>query len=193
MTATASRRLREGVDFFPLTVDVEERTYAVGRIPGSFFRREGRATEKATLTARLIDRPLRPNFKPMATATTRMSLRPIIAADLVQPARHHRPEWRIGRTDVSAPFRSTVRSVRSVSPSSMAEWVPFPTYEQGEEAVFEIVVAGKRNGPGWHRHRHGRGRCIRGWLSAWSRTALRRRMKPPWPQASRQRRTTSQR
>ena len=63
VTATANRRARESVDFFPLTVDIEERMYAVGRIPGSFFRREGRATEKAILTARLIDRPLRPNFQ----------------------------------------------------------------------------------------------------------------------------------
>ena len=63
VTAVASRRLREGADFFPLTVDVEERMYAVGRIPGSFFRREGRATERAILTCRLIDRPLRPSFQ----------------------------------------------------------------------------------------------------------------------------------
>ena len=61
-TAAARREVREGQSFFPLTVDVEERMYSVGRIPGSFFRREGRATEKATLTARLIDRPLRPSF-----------------------------------------------------------------------------------------------------------------------------------
>jgi polyribonucleotide nucleotidyltransferase len=62
VTATASSRPRENADFFPLTIDLEERHYAVGRIPGSFFRREGRATEKAILVDRLIDRPLRPNF-----------------------------------------------------------------------------------------------------------------------------------
>src|SRR5687767_15807145 len=54
--------VREGIDFFPLTVDVEERMYAAGKIPGSFFRREGRATDQAILTCRLIDRPLRPSF-----------------------------------------------------------------------------------------------------------------------------------
>ena len=54
--------IREGIDFFPLTVDVEERMYAAGRIPGSFFRREGRPTDLAILTCRLIDRPLRPRF-----------------------------------------------------------------------------------------------------------------------------------
>src|SRR5580658_7223800 len=61
-TATASRSVREGADFFPLTVDIEERAYAAGKIPGSFFRREGRASDQAILTCRLIDRPLRPSF-----------------------------------------------------------------------------------------------------------------------------------
>src|ERR1044072_5893478 len=60
--ANASTAPREGVDFFPLTVDVEERSYAAGKIPGSFFRREGKASDQATLTARLTDRPLRPCF-----------------------------------------------------------------------------------------------------------------------------------
>ena len=59
---TAGKHPREGLDFFPLTVDVEERMYAAGRIPGSFFRREGRPSEDAILTCRLIDRPLRPSF-----------------------------------------------------------------------------------------------------------------------------------
>jgi len=63
VTATANKKPREGVDFFPLTVDFEERMYSVGRIPGSFFRREGRPSEQAILTCRLIDRPLRPSFK----------------------------------------------------------------------------------------------------------------------------------
>ena len=63
VTAVAQRKAKEGQDFFPLTVDVEERMYAAGRIPGSFFRREGRPSEDAILTCRLIDRPLRPTFK----------------------------------------------------------------------------------------------------------------------------------
>ncbi|MHB8329852.1 MAG: polyribonucleotide nucleotidyltransferase, partial [Acidimicrobiales bacterium] len=62
VTATTARSVREGADFFPLTVDIEERMYAAGKIPGSFFRREGRATDQAILTCRLIDRPLRPSF-----------------------------------------------------------------------------------------------------------------------------------
>ncbi len=62
VTANAAKGIREGIDFFPLTVDVEERMYAAGRIPGSFFRREGRPTDAAILACRLIDRPLRPSF-----------------------------------------------------------------------------------------------------------------------------------
>src|SRR5258705_7712989 len=61
-TATMSNTVRPGMDFFPLSVDYEERLYAAGRIPGSFFRREGRPTEQAILTARVTDRPLRPLF-----------------------------------------------------------------------------------------------------------------------------------
>ena len=61
-TANAAKDVRPGIDFFPLTVDVEERSYAAGKIPGSFFRREGRPTEDAILTCRLTDRPLRPAF-----------------------------------------------------------------------------------------------------------------------------------
>src|SRR6267378_5148686 len=62
VTANASKGVREGIDFFPLTVDIEERMYAAGKIPGSFFRREGRPTDQAILNCRLIDRPLRPSF-----------------------------------------------------------------------------------------------------------------------------------
>ena len=61
-TANAARTVRDGIDFFPLTVDVEERAYAAGKIPGAFFRREGRPTERETLVSRLIDRPIRPLF-----------------------------------------------------------------------------------------------------------------------------------
>ena len=62
LSTVATRKPREGIDFFPLTVDVEERMYAAGKIPGSFFRREGRPSEQAILTCRLIDRPLRPSL-----------------------------------------------------------------------------------------------------------------------------------
>ena len=62
VTATASAEPREGIDFFPMTVDYEERLYAVGKIPGGFIKREGRPTERAILTDRLTDRPIRPLF-----------------------------------------------------------------------------------------------------------------------------------
>ncbi len=146
VTATGSRRLREGVDFFPLTVDVEERTYAVGRIPGSFFRREGRATEKAILTCRLIDRPLRPNFKDGYRHDTHI-VATVLAADLENPHDILALNGASAALTVSPiPFEGPIGAVRLALIDG--DWVPFPTYEQGEEAVFEIVVAGKRNDEG---------------------------------------------
>src|ERR1700680_3730627 len=84
VAVTASRGVREGADFFPLTVDIEERMYAAGKIPGSFFRREGRATDQAILTCRLIDRPLRPSF-PEGFRNEVHIVGTILAADLVNP------------------------------------------------------------------------------------------------------------
>jgi len=146
VTATASRSIREGIDWFPLTVDVEERTYAVGRIPGSFFRREGRATEKATLTARLIDRPLRPNFKDGYRHDTHV-VATILAADLVNPHDIIALNGASAALTVGPiPFEGPIGAVRLALVDG--EWVPFPTYDQGDDAVFEIVVAGKRNADG---------------------------------------------
>jgi polyribonucleotide nucleotidyltransferase len=146
VTATSSRKLREGADFFPLTVDVEERMYAVGRIPGSFFRREGRATEKATLTARLIDRPLRPSFPDGFLYETHV-VATVLSADLVN--------------DYDVPALNAASAALTVSPIpflgplgavklalSNGEWIPFPTYEELEDSVFQLVVAGKRNASG---------------------------------------------
>ncbi|MEA2001781.1 MAG: polyribonucleotide nucleotidyltransferase [Actinomycetota bacterium] len=146
VTATSSRKLREGANFFPLTVDVEERMYAVGRIPGSFFRREGRATEKATLTARLIDRPLRPSFPNGFLYETHV-VATIMSADLVN--------------DYDVPALNAASAALTVSPIpfigpigavklglSNGEWIAFPTYEELEESVFQLVVAGKRNAAG---------------------------------------------
>src|ERR687897_726008 len=84
VTANAARGVREGIDFFPLTVDVEERMYAAGRIPGSFFRREGRPTDLAILTCRLIDRPLRPSFAAGYRNETQV-VGTIMGADLQNP------------------------------------------------------------------------------------------------------------
>src|SRR5262245_55289143 len=79
-TANAAKGVREGIDFFPLTVDVEERAYANGRIPGSFFRREGRPTDAATLNCRLIDRPLPPSFPDGFRNETEVVI-PVVGAD----------------------------------------------------------------------------------------------------------------
>ena len=83
-TANASSGVREGIDFFPLTVDVEERMYAAGKIPGSFFRREGRPSDTAILTARLIDRPLRPSFADGYRNETQVVIT-VLGADLENP------------------------------------------------------------------------------------------------------------
>ena len=156
VTATANKRLREGVDFFPLTVDVEERMYAVGKIPGSFFRREGRATEKAILTARLIDRPLRPNFKEGFRSETHV-VATVLSADLINA--YDLPALNAASAALavsSIPFDGPIGAVRLALIEG--DWVPFPTYEQLEDAVFDLVVAGKRNECRRGRYRHGRGR-----------------------------------
>lgn len=144
-TATGARRIREGIDFFPLTVDVEERMYAVGKIPGSFFRREGRATERATLTARLIDRPLRPSFADGYRCETH-----IIALTL---SIDDNPYDVVALNGASAaltispiPFEGPICGVRMAY--SHGEWIPMPTFEQLADSVFDLVVAGKRNDAG---------------------------------------------
>jgi polyribonucleotide nucleotidyltransferase len=146
VTATGSRRPREGADFFPLTIDIEERHYAVGRIPGSFFRREGRATEKAILTCRLIDRPLRPNFADGYLNDTHV-VGTVISADLVNPYDVPALNGASGALTLSSlPFEGPMGAVRLALLDG--EWVAFPTYEQLEDAVFDLVVAGKRNEKG---------------------------------------------
>ncbi len=145
-TATGARRIREGIDFFPLTVDVEERMYAVGKIPGSFFRREGRATDRATLTARLIDRPLRPSFAKGYRCETH-----IIA--LIMSVEGDTPYDVLALNAASAaltispiPFEGPICGVRMAY--SHGEWIAMPTFEQLDDSVFDLVVAGKRNEAG---------------------------------------------
>ncbi|MBE1546634.1 polyribonucleotide nucleotidyltransferase [Mycobacterium sp. OAS707] len=138
---TASKSPKDHFDFFPLTVDVEERMYAAGRIPGSFFRREGRPSTDAILTCRLIDRPLRPSFvdglrNEIQVVVTVMSLDPQELYDVVA----------INAASMSTqlaglPFSGPIGGVRV----SLIDgtWVAFPTVEQGEKAVFDMVVAGR--------------------------------------------------
>ncbi len=142
-TAVANRKLREGVDFFPLTVDVEERMYAVGKIPGSFFRREGRPTERAILSARLVDRPLRPSFRDGYRCETHV-VATVISADEIQPYDVIALNAASAALMVSSiPFEGPIAGVRLAY--SHGEWIPMPSYEQLADSVFELVVAGRRN------------------------------------------------
>jgi polyribonucleotide nucleotidyltransferase len=138
---TASKQPKEHFDFFPLTVDVEERMYAAGRIPGSFFRREGRPGTDAILTCRLIDRPLRPSFvdglrNEIQIVVTVMSLNPQDPYDAVAI------NAASASTQLSGlPFSGPIGAVRVALIEGT--WVAFPTYEQLERAVFDMVVAGR--------------------------------------------------
>lgn len=138
---TASKSPKEHFDFFPLTVDVEERMYAAGRIPGSFFRREGRPSTDAILTCRLIDRPLRPSFvdglrNEIQIVVTILSLDPNELYDVLA----------INAASASTqlgglPFSGPVGGVRVALIDGT--WVAFPTVEQTERATFDMVVAGR--------------------------------------------------
>jgi polyribonucleotide nucleotidyltransferase len=137
---------REGIDFFPLTIDVEERMYAAGKIPGGFFRREGRPSETAILTARLTDRPMRPSFKD----GYRDEVQVVITVLSVDMARQYDiPGMNAASlaTMLSGiPFEGPVGSVRLGLIGG--EWVINPTFQDLEEATFDIVVAGRRNDSG---------------------------------------------
>jgi polyribonucleotide nucleotidyltransferase len=138
---TASKNPKDQLDFFPLTVDVEERMYAAGRIPGSFFRREGRPSEDAILTCRLIDRPLRPSFvkglrNEIQVVVTVMALDPDDLYDVVA----------INAASMSTqlaglPFSGPIGATRVALIEG--QWVAFPTHTQLESAVFDMVVAGR--------------------------------------------------
>ncbi|MFE3056606.1 polyribonucleotide nucleotidyltransferase [Nocardia sp. NPDC059239] len=138
---TASKQPKDQFDFFPLTVDVEERMYAAGRIPGSFFRREGRPSTDAILTCRLIDRPLRPSFvdglrNEIQVVVTVMSLDPKDLYDVVAI------NAASASTQIAGlPFSGPVGGVRVALIEG--QWVAFPTVEQLEGAVFDMVVAGR--------------------------------------------------
>jgi polyribonucleotide nucleotidyltransferase len=138
---TASKRPKEHLDFFPLTVDVEERMYAAGRIPGSFFRREGRPSEDAILTCRLTDRPLRPSFvkglrNEVQIVSTVLSLDPDHLYDVLA----------INGAAASVllsglPFTGPVGATRVAC--VRGEWIAFPSHSELEEATFDMVVAGR--------------------------------------------------
>ena len=138
---TASKHPKEQFDFFPLTVDVEERMYALGRIPGSFFRREGRPSEDAILTCRLIDRPLRPSF----AKGLRNEIQVVVTVQALDP-KHLYDVVAINAASMSTqlaglPFSGPIGGVRVALIDG--QWVAFPTHEQLEKAVFDMVVAGR--------------------------------------------------
>jgi len=142
VTATAARKVREGADFFPLTVDIEERMYAAGKIPGSFFRREGRATDQAILTCRLIDRPLRPSF-PEGFRNEVHVVGTILGADLVNPHDVLAINTASAALMISGiPFDGPIGAVR-IAWSTDGRWVPHATYQEGDDSCFELVVAGR--------------------------------------------------
>ncbi len=146
VTATANRKIREGVDFFPLTVDFEERMYSVGKIPGSFFRREGRPSEQAILTCRLIDRPLRPSFSDNYRNETHVVITSL-AVDQENPFDVIALNGASAALSVSPiPFQGPIGAVRLGL--KKGEWIPFPTHADLDESVFELVVAGGRNAEG---------------------------------------------
>ena len=146
VTATANKKLREGVDFFPLTVDFEERMYSVGKIPGSFFRREGRPSEQGILTCRLIDRPLRPSFRDGYRNETHVVVTSL-AVDQINPFDVVALNGASAALMVSPiPFEGPIGGVRLAL--KKGEWIPFPTQEDLDESVFELVVAGGRNDQG---------------------------------------------
>jgi polyribonucleotide nucleotidyltransferase len=138
---TAGKSPKDQFDFFPLTVDVEERMYSLGRIPGSFFRREGRPSEDAILTCRLIDRPLRPTFikglrNEVQVVITVMALNPNDLYDVVAI------NGASASTQLSGlPFSGPIGGVRVALIGG--QWVGFPTHEQLADAVFDMVVAGR--------------------------------------------------
>ncbi len=141
-TAVAARSVREGTDFFPLTVDIEERAYAAGKIPGSFFRREGKASDQAILTCRLIDRPLRPSF-PKGFRNEVHIVGTVFGADQVNPHDVLAINAASAALMISGiPFDGPIGAVR-IAYSTQGEWIPHPSFQEGDASTFELVVAGR--------------------------------------------------
>src|SRR5438874_3805939 len=141
LAACTTAKPREGIDFFPLTIDVEERMYAAGKIPGGFFRREGRPSETAILTARLTDRPLRPTFREGFRNEVQVVIT-VLSADLANaydvPA--------INAASLAGPlaglaFDGPVGAVRVGLIGG--QWKVNPTYQELDLATFDVIVAGR--------------------------------------------------
>jgi polyribonucleotide nucleotidyltransferase len=141
LSTVVTSKPREGIDFFPLTVDVEERMYAAGKIPGGVFRREGRPGEPAILTCRLTDRPLRPSF-PEGFRNEVQVVATVMGADLINPHDVLSINGASAALTVSGiPFDGPIGAVRLSRQGS--EWIAHPTFEESTESTFELVVAGR--------------------------------------------------
>ena len=142
LSTVTTAKPREGIDFFPLTVDVEERMYAAGKIPGGVFRREGRPGEPAILTCRLTDRPLRPSF-PEGFRNEVQVVATVMGADLINPHDVLSINGASAALTVSGiPFDGPIGAVRLSRQGS--EWLAHPTFEESTESTFELVVAGRQ-------------------------------------------------
>ncbi|HYZ91132.1 MAG TPA: polyribonucleotide nucleotidyltransferase [Actinomycetota bacterium] len=142
VTAVASPTIRAGIDFFPLTVDVEERVYSVGRIPGAVFRREGRPSEKAILTARMTDRPLRPSFPDWFRHDVQI-IATVMQFDGSNPWDVHLLTAASAALTIGGvPFEGPISGVRVAH--IRGAWVPFPTDEELDNATIELIVAGRK-------------------------------------------------
>ena len=145
VTSTASSRPKEHLDFFPLTVDYEEKMYAAGKIPGGFFKREGRASENAILVCRLVDRPMRPTFDNGLRNEIQILIT-TLSADQINPPDVLAINGASMATLLSGiPYDGPVAGVRMAMDRD-GRWTPFPTFEfLDTEAVFDLVVAGRLN------------------------------------------------
>jgi polyribonucleotide nucleotidyltransferase len=146
LAACTTAKPREGIDFFPLTIDVEERMYAAGKIPGGFFRREGRPSETAILTARLTDRPLRPTFREGYRDEVQVVVT-VLSADMAYA--YDIPAINAAGMAVSLaglPFDGPIAAVRVALIGG--NWKVNPTYQELELATFDVVVAGRVNDRG---------------------------------------------
>lgn len=140
VNATASEDPRPGIDFFPLTVDVEERMYAVGRIPGSFHRKEGRPSDKAVLTCRLIDRPIRPLFPKGYRNDVQIVVSVLSSDSMVQPDTLAIFGASCALELAGIPFQGPIGAVRLAKIDG--KFIVNPTYQQSEESALDIVVSG---------------------------------------------------
>src|SRR2546425_11777200 len=146
LAACTTAAPREGIDFFPLTVDVEERMYAAGKVPGGSFRSEGRPSETAILTARLTDRPLRPTFREGYRDEVQVVIT-VLSADLANP--YDIPGINAASLAVclaGLPFAGPIGAVRLGLMGG--QWKINPTYQELDLTTFDVVVAGREDDQG---------------------------------------------